>query len=453
MYTLGRACWIVRKLDSSPRRLSTFEDVLRRSAKVRLSYQFYTNAPLAVKTLLLLLYGAKCYLSLKWATPRDAEIAIFASYPNERVASKHIRRHLQDRDIGELSISTRNCLGPSALLALPACLLAALRLRRLASRLARRLHFMPACRVFSTAAYHLRFRRLLEEHDVSAVFIANHYSPECLALAVAAHRSGRKVIFANHANATWESGYVPPLHSDLAAVNGQAVLDVYTRSSRRQIRAVFIPPASPQSRLRSAVDAKDSLTVGVFLTALTNMERLRDLVESLTQTPRVRRNLTRPHPVGIVNEDQSALCTAGGSVVDVTGTLLSDNAGDCDLAICGNSTAAIEILRGGAPVLYDGSLDHFDHDLNGYLKRGLVPSLPACLDAAALEAVKRFYEAPAWIGVMRNLDASYGRDEAEMFAGLNLAIAETIAARHRVTAPAALHPASTAHAVAAPLKS
>jgi hypothetical protein len=40
-----------------------------------------------------------------------------------------------------------------------------------------------------------------------------------------------------------------------------------------------------------------------------------------------------------------------------------------------------------------------------------------------------------------------------MFAGLNLAIAETIAARHRVTAPAALHPASTAHAVAAPLKS
>lgn len=431
MYTLGRACWIVRKLDSSPGRLSVFEAALQKSAKIRLSYQFYEKAPLAVKTLLLLAYGAKCYLSLKWATSRDAEIALFASYPNERVAIEHLRAKLPGRDFAELSIATRHCFGLSALTALPACLAATLRLHGLARKLARRLHFMPACRTFSTAAYHLRFRRLLQEHDVAGVFIANHYSPECLALAVAAQRSGRKVIFANHANATWEAGFVPPLYSDLAAVSGQAVLDVYRRASRRAIDAVFIPPASPQRPLRSDLDPAAPLTVGIFLTALTNMDRLRSLVAQLQENPSVRRILVRPHPVKIVNEDLSGLCSANGGVTDVSGSLLSDNARDCDIAICGNSTATIEILRGGAPVLYDNALDRCGSDMNGYVKRGLIPALPGRLDKAALQGVARFYSDPAWCDVMGYLDASYGRDEAAMFDGLNAAIARTLATRSR----------------------
>lgn len=444
MYTLGRACWIVRKLDSSPGRLSTFEDVLRKSVKIRLSYKFYEKAPLAVKTLLLLAYGAKCYLSLKWATSRDAEIALFASYPNERVAIEHIRAQLPGRDFAELSIATGNCFGPAALLALPACLAASLRLHRLARRLARRFHFLPACRVFSTAAYHLRFRRLLERHDVAGVFIANHYSPECLGLAAAAHQSGRKVIFANHANATWEAGYVPPLHADLAAVTGQAVLDVYTRSSRKAINAVFIPPASPQSALRSDFDPARRLTAGIFLTALTNMDRLHALVAQLKENPRVGRILIRPHPVKLVNEDLSDLCNADSGVADMSGTRLSDNARDCDIAICGNSTATIEILRGGAPVLYDDALDRCGRDMNGYVQRGLVMPLPESLDTAALQSVAQFYSAPAWSAVMSYLDGSYRRDETAMFEGLNAAIAGTIAKRSRAENPAPLRAAGSA---------
>jgi hypothetical protein len=432
MYTLQRACWIVRKLDSSPGRLSMFDSVMAKSALIRFCYGFYSNAPGLVQALLLLLYGAKCYLSLKWAAGRAAEIAVFASYPNERVALAHLRRRLPGRDLADLDIATRHCLEPQALAALPAFLLAVPRLYPVARQLARRLHFMPACRVFSAVTYNLRCRRLLEEHDVAAVFIANHYSPECLALAVAAQRTGRKVIFANHANATWESGYVPPLYSDLAAVTGQAVLDVYRRSSRKPINAIFIPPASPQSAMRSRIDPQRAMTVGIFLTGLTDMVRLRSLVEALKQNPRVRRILIRPHPVAIVNDDISELCSADGQVVDVSGTLLYDNAQDCDLAICGNSTAAIEILRGGAPLLYDNSLDRCGHDFNGYLKRGLVLALPKCLDESALESVQAFYGNPAWTAIMRHLDASYGRDEAEMFRQLNLAIAATLATRSRV---------------------
>jgi hypothetical protein len=452
MYTLGRACTIVRKLDSSPGRLSAFDQVLRRSTKVRVSYLFYQNAPETLKSLLLLLYGMKCYLSVNWTTARDADIVLFASYPNEHVAVGHVRQHLKEWCLGELSIATRNCLRPDALLALPAFLLSAIRFQRVARRLSRRLHFMPACRVFSTIAYYARFRRLLRTYDTSAVFIANHYSPECLGLAVAAHQAGKKVIFANHANATWESGFVPPLFADLAAVTGQAVLDVYLRSSGRPINAVFIPPAPPQAPLRARLDPDAGLKVGIFLTALTNKERLRELVDQLKRDSRIRQILIRPHPVEVINEDISDLITGDGRVVDTNGTLLSDNARECDLAICGNSTAAVEILRAGLPVLYDSRVDYCGHDFNGYLKRGLVMAMPDRIDASSLEAVARFYGAPAWTGVMRNLDASYGRDEAAMFERLNHAIAETIAARHRAAEAAPLRPLGRGLAAAAPLK-
>jgi hypothetical protein len=103
-------------------------------------------------------------------------------------------------------------------------------------------------------------------------------------------------------------------------------------------------------------------------------------------------------------------------------------------------------------VLYDSRVDHCGHDFNGYLKRGLVMAMPDRIDASSLEAVARFYGDPAWTGVMRNLDASYGRDEAEMFERLNHAIAETIAARHRAAEAAPLRPLGRGLAAAAPLK-
>jgi hypothetical protein len=426
MYFLGRACWIVRKLDGSPGRLAVFEDVVRKNFKVRISYGLYKNAPDFLKTFLLILYGAKCYLSVNWRGAGRVDLACFASYPNEQVAIRHVRRRLRGLALADLTIAKRNCFALTSLMAVPALLLLAFRWRRVARRLVRRFHFLPACRIFSTITYHARFRDLLKGRDVPAVFIANHYSPECLGLAVAAHQSGRKVLFTNHANATWEEGYVPPLYSDLAAVTSRAVLDIYTQARRRRIDAVFIPPASPQQAMRTRFGAGEEVTVGIFLTALTNMDRLQALVTQLKADPLVTRILIRPHPVKVINEDLSGLCTADDRVRETGSMLLSDNIAQCDLAICGNSTVTIEILRGGRPVFYDAGLDRCRYDLNGYLKRALVPPLPEGVDAASLKSLGGVYEAPTWQEKMRYFDASYGRNEEAMFEQLNAAVRQAV---------------------------
>lgn len=427
MYSLGRACWIVRNLDGSPRRLAIFTEVVQKNLKVRFFYVIYEAAPLAIKALLLWCYGLKCYLSLDWDRSGRAELATFASFHNEHVAIGHILDHVEGLASGNIAASKRNCLSPAALRALPAFLASSRRLLRLCRRLARRFHFLPACRVFSTMTYYARFRQLLERPGVKAVLITNHYSPECLAVAAAAHRARKKVIFANHANATWDSGFVPPLYSDLAAVTSQAVLDIYRRHSPRELRAVFIPLASAQRPMRSRLEDAQPLSVGIFLTALTNMARLRTLVEQLSGNPRVGDILIRPHPVEVIKDDLSALCAGGGRVKDTFGMPLFDNIKLCDVVVCGNSTVTVELLRGGVPVLYDGELDGLPYDYNGYMKHELVLPVPAELNDAALASIGDFYDSAAWFETMRYFDAGYQRDEAEMFRQLAEAMREVLA--------------------------
>lgn len=399
--------------------MAVFADVVRRNRLIRSVSSIYGAAPQFVKACLLLLYGFKCYSSVNWKAPGRFDLALFASYPNERAAVAYLRRHVRDLRVGDLTITRANCFRLAAVQAALGFWFSAGRLYRIARRLARRYPFMPACRTFSTVAYYARFLRLLRQQDAKAFCIANHYSPECLGLAAAAHRLGHKVVFTNHANATWRNGYAPALHCDLIAVTSRAVLDAYVEGRRDDFEAVLIPQASPQGPMRKPGYPETNLTVGVFLTALTKMKRLEDLVQQLEADPRVAKIVIRPHPVKVVNEDLSDLTARGSHVIDSGDMALFDNAALCDVAICGNSTVSVELLRGGLPVLYDHSLDGLSHDYNGYLEQGLVMALPPRLDAAALQSLWAFYSAPSWAEVMGYFDAGYGQDEALMLQRLN----------------------------------
>jgi len=426
MYTLSRACWIVRKVDSSAGRLAVFDDVIRKSVKIRFFYKIYEKSPIYIKLYLLLIYGLKCYLSLSWHAPKNLDILLFASYPNEHIAIDQVQRNIHGLKIGHLTISKYNCFRLGSLKDLPAFLISLVRLQRVAKKLVRRFQFMPACRIFSTMTYYARCRRLLMRFNTKAVFIANHYSPECLALAAAAHRSNIKVLFTNHANATHDTGYLPPLHCDLAAVTSRAVLDVYQRHSRRQINATFIPIASPQRPMQCQIDVRHPLTVGIFLTALTNLERLSELVGQLNLLSKVARILIRLHPVRIVNDDLEQFCADGGRIHVTRGMPLFKNITECDIAICGNSTVTVEILRGGVPVFYDSELDRIVRDYNGYLKHQLVLPIPSKLDELTFKCVSRFFCNSSWESTMRYFDAAYLEDEDQMLRQLNKAVRDAI---------------------------
>lgn len=441
-YSLARACKIVGEIDGSPGRLTVFADIVRKNSLIRTAYAFYNSSPRFIKSYLLLLYGLKCYLTAHWRGPVSPDIVFFASTPNEQVALAHVRRHLAGLTTGRVGLARASCFSLDSLRALPAFLARVRRLRRVARRLARRSHFLPACRIFSTITYYLRFLRVLEDCGTNAVFIANHYSPESLALAAAAHRSGRKVVCTNHANGTWQVGYVPALHSDLVAVTSQAILDAYCKHSRRELNTVFIPQASPQRPMRSCVDPARPVTVGIFLTALTRMERLHALVSELKANPLVARILIRSHPVKVVNDDLAGLTARGDHVEDSSNSGLFDNIARCDLAICGNSSVTVEVLRGGVPVFYDDGLDAITFDCNGYLRRGLILPLPAVLNSAALAAARRFYGDPFWAQVMHYFDAGYQEDEGAMFRALHDAL--RVVVRAPEPAEAALLPLGAA---------
>src|SRR5690606_12589116 len=89
------------------------------------------------------------------------------------------------------------------------------------------------------------------------------------------------------------------------------------------------------------------------------------------------------------------------------GANLAADAQACDLVVAGNTTAALECLRLGTPVAYDGSLDALPRDYNGFVQDGLIPDMS--VNAPDMAAVAACY-ANEWEARMRYFDAAYGQD-------------------------------------------
>lgn len=280
--------------------------------------------------------------------------------------------------------------------------------------------------MMATIGCYIRFNHILGRSSAKAVLIANHYSPESLALAAVAHRRGVKVIFANHANATWDSEISPPLYSDIAAVSSQAVLDILQKHTPVPIRSVFLPIRSLQNPMKNLTEEGTPLDVGIFLTALTNMECLEEMISELDKNPIVQKILIRSHPMKIVNSDLSALRGRFASISETVDMPLNENIKQCELAICGNSSVTVEILRAGVPVFYQSKLDELHYDYNGYIANCLVLPMPTELDARSLAETSDFYCSKKWVETMQYFDAGYMRDEAEMYAEVSDALQKVL---------------------------
>ncbi|NNE21966.1 MAG: hypothetical protein HKN11_05095 [Rhizobiales bacterium] len=306
-------------------------------------------------------------------------------------------------------------------------LAASARLYRYAFKLVRRYSFMPACRIFSVVAYYMRFKRLLTESNIKAVFIANHYSPECLGLATAAHDGQMKVLLTNHASGTGETGYVAPVYADLAAVTSQAMADLYRKYSPKGLQIIRLPIATPQKPMTIPAVGQRSLVAGIYLTALTNETRLRELVAELLKAGNIATVFIRIHPADVVNSDLSGIVANGKPIEISQHKPLSEDIERTDLAIVGNSSVTIELLRGGCPVLYDHRLDEIIYDYNGFEGRGLVLAFPARLQKKFLDDVEAHYGSQAWIETMRYFDWGYQRDEKTMLRDFKSAVLRTVA--------------------------
>jgi hypothetical protein len=412
-YDLATALRIVRRMETSATRGAVFAEIKRKNRLYRLADALYAKAgSTMLQPLILFAYMLKCVLALgPFDTSHDAEAVTVSSFPNERHSIDRLVALVPGVRFLRLSLHRNHLIGRGQLHAAYGLLSTASRIWPFLARLARSHGFMPSARIASALAYYIRFVQLFAECPALAgAVVASNYSPEAVGLAAAAHRTGRPIVYINHAPVPANGALVPPVLADCAIFYGDAVRQTYERRSRCTANVALIgqPWTARPMQWRD-----EALTIGIFLTALTRADVVSDLVAAIRASHPEMQILIRNHPVALLRTDFSELAANDAQIKITLGTPLDDDIVACDLIFCGNSGVAMNVLSGGRPVAYIDTLDGLNFDYNGFVESGLVCHVAGWTDDLYAE-LKRFYFKPRWQSVMRSYDASYGADPAEL---------------------------------------
>ena len=411
-YDLAIALRIVRRMETSAGRGAVFEEIKNKNPLYRLVDTLYSHAGAGiVQPLLLFVYMLKCVVSIGPFDDDGAEAVSISNFDNERHTVDRVAALVPDVRLLRLSIEHRHILRLGQVVAALRMLGSLGRLWSFLRILVRSHSFMPSARIASALAFYMRFSRLFAERpSLNAAIVASNYSPESVGMAAAAHRMGRRVVYANHAPVPANGAVVPPVLADCALFYGAAIRQTYERRSRCTANVALI---GQPGTARPMTWRDDVRQVGIFLTGLTRGEAVADLVSAIRASRPDLRILIRHHPVALLRTDFSELEAQDGNIEVTIGTPLDDEIVACDLIICGNSGVALNALSGGRPVAYLAGLDSVKFDCNGFVESGLVCHVTGWSDDI-YDRLKKFYQPPGWLDVMRTYDASYGADVASL---------------------------------------
>jgi hypothetical protein len=417
-YDLAIALRIVRRMETSAGRGKVFDEIKAKNPLYRLVDAIYSRAG-ALQPVALFAYMLKCILSVGPFKASGAVAVSISNFANEHRAIDRVAALVPDARLSRLTLNRRHILSPGQLRATYRMLVSARRIWPFLSRMARSHSFMPAARIASALAFYMRFAQYFaDQPSVNAAVVPSNYSPESVGLAAAAHRTGRQVIYVNHAPVPANGALVPPVLADCAIFYGEAIRKTYERRSRCRAEVALIG----QPWTARPMEWRDEIrTVGIFLTSGTKTEVVAELVSAIRASHPAARILIRNHPVALLKSDFSDLTERHENLAVTIGNPLDEEIAACDLIICGNSGVAMNAVSGGRPVAYMASLDGSGFDYNGFVESGLICHVKAWTsDVYAM--LKAFYGRPEWRRVMRSYDASYGLDAEE----LNQAAAEMI---------------------------
>jgi hypothetical protein len=353
----------------------------------------------------------KCVLSVGPFAPADAEAVAISQFPNEHRTIDRVAALVPDVCLMRLTLAHRHLLARGQWREAAALLGSAGRIFRFLRLLARTHSFMPAARIASALAFYIRSTRLFARHPaLGAAIVASNYSPEAVGMAAAAHRHGRRVVYANHAPVPANGAVVPPVLADCALFYGTAISQTYKRRSRclAEVALIGQPGAARPMQWRDRVE-----TIGIFLTAGTRIDVLQSLVATIRLGLPEARIIIRQHPVTLLQTNAAAIGITDPLTELTIGTPLDAEIAACDLVICGNSGVALNVVSGGRPVAYLASLDGAGFDTNGFVQSRLVHAMPWWTDDI-YDRLKAFYQAPGWPAIMQTYDAAYGADSGEL---------------------------------------
>ncbi|MGB0749563.1 MAG: hypothetical protein ACPGO3_12535 [Magnetospiraceae bacterium] len=414
----------VARMETVEFRQRSFEEIAQRHALIAWTNRFYNRVRQTfLAQLMLLAFGTKMFLGQRVEGVPDAALLSTAVFNNEKRALHQIAACAPGVSCAQISHSNRYMFSPASLLALIACIGALPQLWRLSRLFARRYSFMPACRVFSVLFYYVRAKHLLRRlPTVKAVMTASTYAPDAMGVAAAADSAGLKMIYTNHANLAPKLPIITPIHASLAILHGQSMVDIHARNQAMDMTIVLKGVDGPCAPLRAESLPDQGFRVGLFLTSLCDFDEMRRLIATATQHYAAPQVLVRPHPNPyLTGEHFQSLAESDSKTLFISqGRSLAEDLAQCDLALCGNSSVVLEILRAGVPVLYDRGLDANPYDYNGFVEQGLIPELtsPETFD---LPALRQFYGGD-WIDRMRYYDARYLTDGTDACREIGMAI-------------------------------
>lgn len=407
-YSLALALTIVRRMETTSARAAVFEEIKRKNRLYRFVDALYSKSgSRLVQPLFLLAYVLKCALSISPLEQQAAELVSIAQFPNEKKAVERTVNLLPSVRTEELTFGLRNAFSSKQLATAFAFLGSVPRIWGFLRRLARTHSFMPAARTASALAFYIRFSQVFGQRPrLAAALIPSNYSPEAVGLAAAAHQHDRKVIYVNHAPVPLNAQFVAPVLTDCALFYGEMTAEAYKAKAQFQSDVALIgqPLAARPMTWRDSVQ-----TIGIFLTAGTNLETLQSLVATIRLDLPDARVLIRQHPVTLLKMDFASLALEDENIELTLGNPLDEEIQACDLVICGNSGVALNVLGAGRPVAYLSSLDGLDFDYNGFVINRLVHSVPWWTNDI-YDRLRSFYQMPGWRDVMQSYDAAYGAD-------------------------------------------
>lgn len=407
-YDLATALRIVRRMETSTGRAAVFSEIKRKNALYRMVDALYSNAGAStMQPLLLFAYMLKCVLSPGPFDADDAEAVSISQFDNEHHTIDRLVALVPGARFHRMTMLRRHLVGRGQLRATFRMLGSAWRIWPFLSRLVRAHSFMPSARIASALAFYMRFLQLFADHPrLTTAVVTSNYSPEAVGLAAAAHQTGRRVIYMNHAPVPANAAVVPPVFADCAIFYGEAVTRAYERRSRCSAEVALIGQPLISRHMQWCDELK---TVGIFLTSGTKTDAVSDLVSAIRASHPGVRILIRNHPVTLIKSDFSDLAARHDNLAVTIGNPLDDEIAACDLVVCGNSGVATNVVSGGRPVAYMNKLDVSGFDYNGFVASGLICNAEGWSDDIYRQ-LRDFYDRPEWRAIMRTYDASYDAD-------------------------------------------
>lgn len=222
------------------------------------------------------------------------------------------------------------------------------------------LHQLVSYGQFYLAAY-----ETLSKSSSDCLVVANDHSPAPVAYAKTAAYFRKKVIYIQHAEVTHN---FPALDFDLSILRNRVSKETYESIGSPKGQVVVSPRSQSLfdrdtiTSIRKSLMNSNQFPAHIYPTSVSSIEEVWKLYKALDSNPYISRTAVKLHPSVKVDD----LYLQRGMQVEKTTPAYAH------LAVCGNSSVAIELLATGSLVYQCFDLDQITPDYYGFVKRGLV---------------------------------------------------------------------------------